>query len=57
MTEPLYRDAATFAYVAARRINEVLRLPWEWVDRASGEIRWPDSKNGDPLAVPLDDEL
>lgn len=53
----VYRDAATLAYVAARRINEVLRLPWEWVDRASPEIRWPDSKNGDPVAIPLDAEL
>jgi integrase len=50
----LYRDVAEFAYVASRRINEVLRLPWEWVDHASQEIRWPDSKNDDPVALPLD---
>jgi integrase len=53
----IYRDVATFAYVAARRINEVLRLPWTWVDRSSAEIRWPDSKNDDPVALPLDAEL
>ncbi len=51
--EAPYRDAVTFAYLAARRIGEVLRIPWAWVDRESGEVRWPPLKNGRRLTLPL----
>lgn len=50
----LYRDVATFAYLTVRRIeDEVLQLPWAWVDLRSGEIRWPDTKNDEALALPI----
>jgi integrase len=48
-----YRDAVTFTYLAARRIGEVVGIPWAWVDRESGEIRWPPLKNGRRLTLPL----
>lgn len=50
---PLHRDVATFAYLTVRRIDEVLSLPWAWVDLRSGEIRWPDTKNDKPHALPI----
>lgn len=54
----LHRDVATFAYLTARRIqDEVLTLPWAWVDLRGGEIRWPDTKNGEPLALPIMDRV
>lgn len=49
----IHRDVATFAYLTVRRIDEVLSLPWAWVDLRSGEIRWPDTKNDEPLALPI----
>ena len=55
--EPPYRDAVTFAYLAARRIGDVVGLPWAWVDRQGREIRWPTTKNGQALALPLIGDL
>ncbi len=54
----LYRDVATFAYLTVRRIeDEVLQLPWAWVDLRSGEIRWPDTKNDEAVALPIMDQV
>ena len=54
----LHRDVATFAYLTVRRIeDEVLQLPWAWVDLRSGEIRWPDTKNDEPVALPIMDRV
>jgi hypothetical protein len=54
----LHQDVAVFAYLYARRIeDEVLRLPWAWVDMRSGEIRWPDTKNDEPLGLPFMDRI
>jgi integrase len=54
----LHQDVAVFAYLYARRIeDEVLRLPWAWVDMRSGEIRWPDTQNAEPLGLPFMDRI
>ena len=51
------RDVALFAYSAGWRRGEIAGMRWENVDRAGGEIRLPDSKNGEGRVLPLDDEL
>lgn len=48
---------AQFGFLTGWRRGELLGLRWEWVDRAGREVRIPDSKNGDPRSLPLDDEL
>jgi integrase len=54
----LHRDVATFAYLTVRRIDdEVLQLPWAWVDLRAGEIRWPDTKNDEAVALPIMDQV
>ena len=53
----VYRDVAEFAYLAARRLGEVVGLPWAWVDRGANEFRWPRTKNDQPLTLPLSPEL
>src|SRR5262245_47410217 len=40
------RDLAAFGYLTGWRLGEITSLRWEWVDRASDEIRLPDSKHG-----------
>ncbi len=50
----LHRDVATFAYLTAWRIeDEVLQLPWAWADLKAREIRWPETKNGKALTLPM----
>jgi len=46
-----------FGYLTGWRRGEVLGLTWSMVDRDAGEIRLPDSKNGKPRTLPLDEEL
>jgi integrase len=53
----VYLDVAEFVYLAARRLGEVVSLPWAWVDRDAHEIRWPRTKSGEPLTLPLSPEL
>lgn len=50
-------EVARFANVTGWRLGMILRLTWEMVDRTGGEIRLPDSKNDEPVSVPLDEEL
>ena len=51
------KDVALFGYLTGWRRGEIGALRWENVDRASGEIRIYDSKNGEGRVLPLDDEL
>jgi integrase len=51
------KDVARFAYLTGWRRGEIAGLGWEHVDRAGGEIRLPDSKNGEGRVLPLDEEL
>lgn len=48
---------ARFGFLTGWRRGELLGLRWEWVDRVAREVRIPDSKNGEPRSLPLDDEL
>jgi integrase len=48
---------ARFGFLTGWRRGELLGLRWEWVDRPRREVRIPDSKNGEPRSLPLDDEL
>jgi integrase len=56
LPEPL-AAMARFAFKTGWRRGELLGLRWEWIDRTDGVVTIPDSKNDDPRAVPLDDEL
>lgn len=51
-SEP-HRDAIDFADTTAWRKEEVCALEWSAVFRRDGEIRLPDTKNGDPRVIPL----
>lgn len=53
---PPVDDMVRFAYATGWRRGEILALRWEWVDRNEREIRLPDSKNGEPRTLPLDEE-
>jgi integrase len=53
----IYAEIVRFASISGWRISEVLRLRWEWVDRAAREIRLPDSKNGRPRTIALVGDL
>ncbi len=54
---PPMDEVCRFAYATGWRRGEILGLTWEMVDRAAGEIRLPDTKNGKPRSIPLEDEL
>jgi integrase len=56
LPEPL-DDMARFAFVTGWRRGMLLGMKWSHVDRAGRVVSLPDSKNGDPQSVPLDDEL
>lgn len=56
LPEPL-ADMALFAFRCGWRRGELLGLTWEMVDRQGGEIRIPDSKNGEGRTLPLDGAL
>ena len=43
-------------FATACRAGEILGLRWEFVDRAAGELVWPDTKTG-ALSKPLTDEV
>jgi integrase len=51
---PIGQDIAAFAYASGWRQGEVLGLSWDVVDRRTGEIRLPDSKNGQPRTLALE---
>lgn len=48
-----YDDALEFTYMTGWRSGEVKGLVWEWVFRREGEIRLPETKNGDRRTIPL----
>jgi integrase len=50
-------DVARFAYLTGWRKGEIVRMTWDQVDRAAGEVRLFDSKNGRGRVLELDDEL
>jgi integrase len=56
LPEPL-GEMTRFAFATGWRRGELLGLRWEWVDRQAGEIRLPDSKNGEARTLPLDADL
>ena len=56
LPEPL-DDVARFAFATGWRAGMLLGMKWSHVDRAGRVIMLPDSKNDDPQAIPLDDEL
>ena len=45
------------AFATGWRRGELLSLCWEWVDSESGEIRLPDSKNGEGRVILIAGEL
>lgn len=53
--EGVYADMTEFAYLTGWRYHEVTDLQWEWINRASREIRLPDSKNGEGRTLPIID--
>jgi len=46
-----------FAYATGWRRGELMGLRWEWVDSEAGEIRLPETKNGEGRVVPIAGEL
>ncbi len=50
-------EMVRFAFATGWRRGELLSLRWEWVDGVSGEIRLPDSKNGEGRVIPIAGEL
>ncbi len=56
LPEPL-GDVARFAFATGWRVGMLLEMKWSHVDRGGRLIMLPDSKNDDPQAIPLDDEL
>jgi len=50
----VYRDAIAYADATARREGEVIGLLWTQVFLRDGEIRYPSTKNDDPLTVPIE---
>lgn len=55
--EPVFADACELGYAMGWRKGEIVGLRWEYVDAGAREIRIPDSKNGEPRSIPLDEEL
>jgi len=56
LPEPL-GDAARFAFATGWRVGMLLDMTWSHVDRAGRVVMLPDSKNDDPQAIPLSDDL
>jgi integrase len=54
--EPSVKLTVTLLFATACRASEILGLEWRFVDKAAGEIVWPDSKTG-ALSKPLTDEI
>jgi integrase len=50
-------DMVRFAYATGWRRGELLGLRWEWVDLEAGEIRLPETKNGEGRVIPIAGEL
>ena len=52
-----FADIAQIAYRTGWRRSEILGLRWAWIDRAAAEMSLPDSKNGKPRKIGIDDAL
>lgn len=52
---PLKRDMFLFALATGLRQSNVRMLEWDWVDMEQRALYVPDTKNDDPLGVPLND--
>jgi integrase len=50
-------DVARFAYLTGWRKGEIVRMTWDQLDRAAGEVRLFDSKNGRGRVLAFDEEL
>jgi integrase len=50
-------DVARFAYLTGWRKGEIVGMSWDQVDRAVGEVRLFDSKNGRGRVLELDEDL
>jgi integrase len=48
--------AVRLLFATACRASEILGLQWEFIDRAAGELVWPDSKTG-TLTKPITGEI
>lgn len=53
----VYRDALIYADATARRAGEIIGLLWTQVFLRDGEIRMGETKNGDPLTIPIEDSV
>jgi integrase len=54
--EPSITLAIRLLFATACRAGEILGLRWEFVDKAAGEIVWPDSKTGG-FSRPITEEV
>jgi integrase len=52
-----FRDLARLGYLTGWREGEIRSLRWEWIDRKAGELALPDSKNGKPRKIAIDEAL
>lgn len=55
--EPIARDFLLMALFTGMRKSEIARLRWEDVDLEGRTLLVPDTKNGDPLQLPLSEFL
>ena len=57
VTAPKSRDAFWFGFYTGMRLNEVLTLRWERVDREEMVFRVDETKTGAPLELPITRQL
>ena len=58
MEEPDYsRDFLLLALFTGMRRNEIASLRWEYIDLEARALHIPQTKNGDPLDLPLSETL
>lgn len=50
-------EMVRFAFATGWRRGELLGLRWEWIDSEAGEIRLPETKNGEGRVIPIAGEL
>jgi integrase len=54
---PWLAEIVRFGFATGWRRGELLGLRWEWIDLEEGEIRLPDTKNGEGRVIPIAGEL
>ena len=57
VVSPVARDAFWFGLITGMRLNEVLALRWERVDREAQVFRVEETKTGVPLELPITRQL